>query len=49
MCLAVYIASDHGLPEIDWDESDPKFLITPEAQPVIHRILDNGVLKNHAG
>ena len=27
MCLAVYIASDHGLPEIDWDESDPKFYV----------------------
>ena len=25
MCLAVYIASDHELPEIGWDESDPKF------------------------
>ena len=24
-------------------------LITPEAQPVIHRIPDNDVLKNHAG
>ena len=27
MCLAVYIASDHELPEIDWDESDPKFYV----------------------
>jgi hypothetical protein len=25
------------------------YLITPEAQPVIHRIPDNGVLKNHTG
>ena len=27
MCLAVYIASDHELPEIDWDELDPKFYV----------------------
>ena len=27
MCLAVYIASDHELPEIPWDDSDPQFYI----------------------
>ncbi len=27
MCLAVYIASDYELPEIGWDESDPKFFV----------------------
>ena len=27
MCLAVYIANDHELPEIDWDESNPKFYV----------------------
>ena len=26
-----------------------KYLITPEAQPVIHYIPDNGALKNHTG
>jgi len=27
MCLAVYIASDHELPEISWDESNPQFYV----------------------
>jgi hypothetical protein len=27
MCLAVYIASDHELPEISWDETDPQFYV----------------------
>lgn len=27
MCLAVYIASNHELPEIEWDESDPGFYV----------------------
>ena len=27
MCLAVYIASNHELPEIPWDESAPQFYV----------------------
>ncbi|MCU7933193.1 MAG: hypothetical protein KZQ90_20560 [Candidatus Thiodiazotropha sp. (ex Codakia rugifera)] len=29
MCLAVYIASDHTLPLVEWNEKEPKFNVVP--------------------
>ncbi len=35
MCMMLYMASDHQLPEIEWDDKNPAFFVTPDLHPAV--------------